>query len=339
MNLTDAKYGDFGLVRDMMAATDVVESFDTQQTRDVAAQIALTGRLFMTGEGSSRIFPAKQAIWQARRHGLALATHTESARQAQAYDLTGWAVFALSNSGRTAEVIQLFDQLAEYNHPHRYSLTAFEDTKLESLATQGFVLSCGKEGAVAATKSVIEQALFYDLLLDHIAGEAALAAKLPTLAQKMRDALTMSIDDGITQRIADAPMIYWAGRNTGVAEELTLKTNEITRKSADFLEGTYAVHGVEEVMNARDVVIWIEPFEDQEEKFEDVLVNGVGLSIIAMSSRDTRFPTIKLPASVDLAGYICMAGGWNLLVETGIHLGIDLDKPQRARKVGNEFVG
>ena len=49
MNLTDAKYGDFELVRDMMAATDVVASFDTQQTRDVAAQIALTGRLFMTG--------------------------------------------------------------------------------------------------------------------------------------------------------------------------------------------------------------------------------------------------------------------------------------------------
>jgi glucosamine--fructose-6-phosphate aminotransferase (isomerizing) len=30
--------------------------------------------------------------------------------------------------------------------------------------------------------------------------------------------------------IANAGTIYFAGRNDGVAEELTLKTNEITRK-------------------------------------------------------------------------------------------------------------
>ena len=29
----------------------------------------------------------------------------------------------------------------------------------------------------------------------------------------------------------------------------------------------------------------------------------------------------------------------NVLVDTGLKLGINLDKPQRARKVGNEFTG
>lgn len=337
MNLTESTYRGFGLVQDMMATPEVVASFDPGQMRDVAARVAAAGRLFMTGEGSSRIFPAKQAIWQARQQGLPLAMHTDGAQQAQAYNLADWAVFGLSNSGRTAEVIQLFSQLAAVGHEQRYSLTAFEATKLEALATEGFVLSCGKEGAVAATKSVVEQALFYDALLEHIAGQSTMASQLPALAKNMSEALTMSIDPQITQRIAEAPMIYWAGRNTGVAEELTLKTNEITRKPADFLEGTYAVHGVEEVMNPHDVVIWIEPFEDQEAKFQEVLVDGVGLSVIALSSRATRFPTVHLPALGDRAGYVCMAGGWNLLVETGIHLGIDLDKPQRARKVGNEF--
>lgn len=339
MNLADAKYREFGLVQDMLATPRVVASFDVEQTRDVAAHVAQVGRLFMTGEGSSRIFPAKHAIWNARRQGLNLALHTEGGRQAQAYDLSDWAVFGLSNSGRTAEVIQLFRRLAEANHPHRYSLTAFEETTLESLATKGFVLSCGKEGAVAATKSVIEQALFYDSMFAHIAGTSPVGTQLPTLARKMEEALTMPIDPEITGRIAAAPMIYWAGRNTGVAEELTLKTNEITRKSSDFLEGTYAVHGVEEVMSADDVVIWIDPFEDQESKFQEVLVDGVGLTVIALASHPTRFPTIQLPGSDDGAGYIRMAGGWNLLVETGIRLGIDLDKPERARKVGNEFSG
>ena len=59
----------------------------------------------------------------------------------------------------------------------------------------------------------------------------------------------------MTDAIARAGTIYFAGRNDGVAEELTLKTNEITRKKSDYLEGTYAVHGIEEVMNPDDVVI------------------------------------------------------------------------------------
>jgi glucosamine--fructose-6-phosphate aminotransferase (isomerizing) len=36
--------------------------------------------------------------------------------------------------------------------------------------------------------------------------------------------------------------------------------------------------------------------------------------------------------------YLQLTAGWNLLVETGIALGIDLDHPVRARKVGNEYV-
>jgi glucosamine--fructose-6-phosphate aminotransferase (isomerizing) len=35
--------------------------------------------------------------------------------------------------------------------------------------------------------------------------------------------------------------------------------------------------------------------------------------------------------------YLC--AGWNLLMEIGMALEINLDKPERARKVGNELVG
>jgi glucosamine--fructose-6-phosphate aminotransferase (isomerizing) len=34
-----------------------------------------------------------------------------------------------------------------------------------------------------------------------------------------------------------------------------------------------------------------------------------------------------------------MAAGWNVLVEVGLKLGINIDKPERARKVGNEYSG
>jgi glucosamine--fructose-6-phosphate aminotransferase (isomerizing) len=40
-----------------------------------------------------------------------------------------------------------------------------------------------------------------------------------------------------------------------------------------------------------------------------------------------------------MAPYVYLAAGWNVLVEIGLSLGINLDKPQRARKIGNEFTG
>ena len=132
--------------------------------------------------------------------------------------------------------------------------------------------------------------------------------------------------------------IYFAGYNDGVAEELTLKTNEITRKKSDYLEGSYAVHGIEEVMDAKDVVFVVDPIEGEIEKFQEVLVKGVGLSVVAIADRPTPFPTIRVPPAGELTPCLYLCAGWNLLVEIGLGMNIDLDKPQRARKVGNEYV-
>lgn len=339
MNLTSDAYSRFGLVRDMMATPDLIAHFNPLQVRPTAEQIASVGRLFFTGEGSSRIFPTKHAIMQARRKGYRLALHTEAGRQAQEYDLDDWAVLALSNSGKTSEVIKLFTELRSWSHPHLFCLTAHPQTKLESLSAGGHVLQCGPEGAVAATKSVVEQALFCQALVDHAASQPALSEMLDGLSANFHHALTLPLDPQITAAVTEARTIHFAGRNDGVAEELTLKTNEITRKKSVYLEGTYAVHGIEEVMDPNDVVIWIDPYEDCEEKFSEVLVKGVGLKVIAIADRPTSFPTIRVPPAGEVSSYLMLAAGWNLLVEVGISLGIDLDKPQRARKVGNEFIG
>ncbi|HUX52648.1 MAG TPA: sugar isomerase, partial [Spirochaetia bacterium] len=118
-----------------------------------------------------------------------------------------------------------------------------------------------------------------------------------------------------------------------------LKTNEITRKKSDFLEGTYAVHGIEEVMDNRDVVIIIDPFPEEEAKFSEVLEKGVGMKVFAISPRESRFPTMSVPHMSEFGSYVQLVAGWSLLVEAGIELGINLDRPIRARKVGNEYPG
>ncbi len=334
----EQKYSQFALVREMLETPDILRKFQLNNADDVISEIKKAGRLFFTGEGSSRIFPAKNAIYHAMCDGLDLNLATEGGRQAGEYDLSKFVVFAASNSGKTKEVIWLFDKLGKAGHKNLFGLTANEGTKLESLSKQAFVLSCGKEDAVAATKSVAEQALFYQELLANFAGNS-LSDKFAVLGDAVENALTINIDKQIVDAIANAGTIYFAGRNDGVAEELTLKTNEITRKKSDYLEGTYAVHGIEEVMDSNDVVIFINPFEAELEKIKETLVQGVGMKVFAISTQDTIFPTICVPDVNVLTNYVYLAAGWNILVEVGVSLNINLDKPTRARKVGNEFVG
>ncbi len=338
MNLTDEKYSQYALVREMMDTIDVVKNFDRNQTGNVANEIQSVGSLLLTGEGSSRIFPAKNAIRKTLTWGLDLNVATDGSRQSAQYDLSDFAVFCASNSGRTKEVVLLAKKLAEIGNEHRYALSANKGTILEEACRETFVLTCGWEQAVAATKSVIEQALFYESILRHITNRE-IPVSYTELSGMVENALTMSIDPDIIKAAVNAKTIFFAGYNDGVAEELTLKTNEITRKKSDFLEGTYAVHGIEEVMDKNDIVFVVDPIEEEIEKFKEVLVDGVGLKVVAIANRETPFTTVKVQDAGDLSPYIYLCAGWNLLVEIGLALGINLDKPQRARKVGNEYLG
>lgn len=161
---------------------------------------------------------------------------------------------------------------------------------------------------------------------------------LDELAFCFTKVLNTPIDSKIINILVKANTIYFCGRNNGVAEEIALKTNEITRKKSGYLEGTYAVHGIEEVLKKQDVIVVFDPFQSEEDKFYTTLVERAGIEVIAISTRQTKFKTILIPESRSYQNYLELAMGWNLLVETGIHLGIDLDKPERARKVGNEYI-
>lgn len=338
MNAIDPRYTQFALCREMLDTVEVIERFDPTRTTDAADAIGRAGRLLLTGEGSSRIFPAKNAVRKGLTWGADLWIATEGSRQAATYDLSKFAVFGASNSGRTAEVITVLQQLSDAGNPNRFGLTANEDTVLERHAAETFVLQCGWENAVAATKSVAEQALVYQSVVSHVAGRD-MAADLAGAAEKVHTALTAAIDPRIVDALLEAPTIYFAGYNDGVAEELTLKANEITRTKSDYLEGTYAVHGIEEVMDPRDVVVVVDPIESELEKFEQVLVDGVGLTVVTIGSGATPFLDIAVPPAGEMDPYVQLAAGWNLLVEVGLALGIDLDKTERARKVGNEVAG
>ncbi len=335
MNAHEEKYNCFALCREMLETPAVIRQFNPESIRKTTLALGLQAKsLFITGEGSSRLFPGKNAIAQNLREGGSLPIFTEGATQAMEYDLANAIILGASNSGKTKELIRLYHQL--HSHPALLGLTAYDKTPLAELSRQCWVLHCGVENAVAATKSVVEQALLVSCVSHSLQGQAM--PSLQNLADACEKALTQEVDQDIVAKAASAPTIYFAGRNDGVAEELTLKTNEITRRKSDYLEGTYLVHGIEEVMSPKDVVFLIDPYEAEEEKIRTCLSKGVGLSICAISTRQTSFPTMIIPDAGAWTPAVQLCAGWNLLVEIGLKAGIDLDTPARARKVGNEYI-
>ncbi len=336
MNLKEKKYNQFALVREMMETPGIISSFKPGVSEKFLKSFKSKKGLFLTGEGSSRLFPAKRAIFSSMKKDFLMPVLTEGCTQSLEYKLNDFVVFAASNSGQTKEVIRLVDALNKKKHDAVFGLTANKNTKLQEFARDTHVLSCGKENAVAATKSVVEQALFYDSLLRNLRGEKMTGLK--KAAAQVEEVLTTRIDKKIIDLISRSDVIYFAGRDNGVAAELALKTNEITRKRSAFYEGTFALHGIEEIMNRNEVLIWVDPFDHDQDKFMECIVKGVGVNVIAVSTHKTIFPTIMIPDGGQYAEYVQLAAGWNILVETGVSLKIDLDHPKRARKVGNEYV-
>ena len=334
MNLQDKKYNKFFLIREMLETGEIVKRLDLKKILSYEKEVKKE-RIFFTGEGSSRIFPAKKTIYEARKKGYKEDFYTDCATQALEYNLLDSTVFVASNSGKTKEDLELIRKLKKQNHDNIISIVVNAGTPIMNEAHLSYLLTCGKEKAVPATKSVVEQALFYDLLFRKLNN-----TDLPDfnkLGNLIIQVLQMPIPDEITEALIKAKIIYFAGRNNGVAEELTLKANEIARKKSDFLEGTYLFHGIEEVMNKDEVVVIVDPFKDEEEKYKKVLIKGIGLKVVAISTRKTIFPTIIIPEYGDFTNYLEIAAGWNLLVEIGINMGIDMDKTVRARKVGHEI--
>ena len=88
-------------------------------------------------------------------------------------------------------------------------------------------------------------------------------------------------------------------------------------------------------MDSNEVVFVVDPIEEEIEKFQEVLVKGVGLTVVAIADHKTPFPTIVVPQGGEMAPYIYLCAGWNLLVGTdseAIRNGIKSFRPESERK-------
>ena len=333
----DPGYKQYHLVNEMYEAAEYINGFDTEIIKKFVENSAKDLPLMLTGEGSSRLFPAKNAVHRRLSLENGPLVLTESATDLSDKNLGDFAVIGASNSGKTKELINLFRKLRNTGHRHLYGLSCTPGSLLEEFAGKTHVFDAGGEKAVAATKSVVAQALFYDMILSSRYKNYTI--NTGELSAQFEQTLNGQVDTPITDAVSKAEMIYFTGNNNGVAEELTLKTNEIIRKKSAYLPGTYLLHGVEEVVTPNDVVIMIDAYPDEFEKIRSIYSRLIGATVIVLSATSTPFHTISIPSVTPVnEPYIKLAAGWNLLVEAGIRLGINPDKPERARKIGNEAI-
>lgn len=335
MNIKDDKFTRYHLVNEMFETVSIIRDFESRHV-EKRIPLEIDSRLMLTGEGSSRIFPAKNIRYHSLILGKGPDIFTEGSMQLFHYKLNGFTVIGASNSGKTKEVVELFSILQAQGHSALYSVTCNPETPLEKHSKTALSLDICPEKAVAATKSVVAQALVYECLLRNL---LAYPLSLPEISSKFQLALENEIDPEIVASMADAGTIYFAGYNNGVAEELSLKTSEILRKKSGFLPGTFLLHGIEEVIQKNDLIILVDPIESEYEKIYDVYCKNIGTKVIALTNNATPFSTISVPECDQFQdGYIRLAAVWNLLVEAGIRLNIQMDKTTRARKIGNEFI-
>ena len=206
MNLKDNKYAKYYLVQEMMGTVPTVAKFDPACSKFVADSVRKTGKIFFTGEGSSRLFPAKNSRRVSMTWGLATEVQTDGSHQAAQYDLSKFSVLIDSNSGRTKEALMLAKQLQAEGHKATFALSANPDTPIRQACVDGHVLGCGWEEAVAATKSVVEQALFCESIFWHLAGKDMKAA-LKGLPEKLEQAMTLPVPAEIVEWVKGAHTI------------------------------------------------------------------------------------------------------------------------------------
>lgn len=328
--------------QEMFKSKEVCQSFDLNKTKLLAEKIG-TKRIIFSGMGSSLIFPGKQAKHRSLLYNLANRVEVYFASDFLQYtDFSDTFLFLCSNSGNTKEVLLLLEH-AKAHGAICVGITAIQDSPLAKRCDEVFLLSGGLEKGVAATKSVIEQALICDSLIFHLAQQQGKEINFEELHRKLRETgeiiarnVELLLGKKLLSGLAQSPQYFFVGLDTGVAEELTLKAIEIIRKPTIFYPDTHILHGPAETINQGSLVmvnpsqftLFLSNFKDFGKRTSlHIFCLGESLGIDYLQIESTKL----------FENYCFLAGGWALLRNLANHLKIDIDSPQKISKVGVPF--
>jgi glutamine---fructose-6-phosphate transaminase (isomerizing) len=180
--------------------------------------------------------------WTALRDSISLTVYYGAE-----LDMAGSTVLALSQSGRTPDVVEYLER-AKRNGAFTVAITNDPSSVLAAAAHSVLPLEAGNEEAVAATKTYSNQVAALGLLAAHTAGLGArFSDELRAVAEVM-GGLVPAVQDGITNvavSFAFAGRMFVIGRGAefATAREIALKLLETCRVAAEPLTATDLAHG------------------------------------------------------------------------------------------------
>ena len=315
----------------------------------VAAEILSrrTTTIRMVGHGSSDNAAAYGVYafgllpgWTALRDSISLTVYYGAQ-----LDMSGCTVLALSQSGRTPDVVDYVERTRR-NGAFTVAVTNDPGSALASVAEAVLPLSAGPEVAVAATKTYTNQIAALGLLAAHTAGLGARhAEELRAVAGLLSD-LIPAIQTRITNvavSFAFAGRMFVVGRGAefATAREIALKLLETCRVAAEPLTATGLSHGPVAALDPL-FPVWVIASDD--ETLPAVLeaaarARDAGATVIASGSAaeavlgaDYSLP-VPIPPSPLLAPILSVVPGQLFAWALARTKGLNPDEPRGLSKV------
>jgi glutamine---fructose-6-phosphate transaminase (isomerizing) len=180
--------------------------------------------------------------WTALRDSISLTVYYGAG-----LDMTGCTALALSQSGRTPDVVEYLRRAREAG-AYAVALTNEPDSELAEVAEAVLPLCAGAEHAVAATKTYSNQVAALALLAGAAAGQGEkLAADLGRVADQL-GAVVLGLEERIASvaipfAFAGRMFVIGRGAEFATAREIALKLLETCRVAAEPLTATDLAHG------------------------------------------------------------------------------------------------
>ena len=278
--------------------------------------------------------------WTALRDSISLTVYYGAQ-----LDMTGCTVLALSQSGRTPDVVQYVERTRKAG-AFTVAVTNDPASALASAAEAVLPLSAGPELAVAATKTYTNQVAAIGLLAAHTAGvgprfDEELRATAGLMADLVPAAQARITNIAVSFAFAGRMFVIGRGAEFATAREIALKLLETCRVAAEPLTATDLAHGP---VAALDALFPVWAIASDDETLPAVLeatarAHEAGATIIASGSAaeavvgaDYSLPVPEPPSTL-LSPLLSVVPGQLFAWALARTKGLDPDEPRGLSKV------
>ena len=278
--------------------------------------------------------------WTALRDSITLTVYFRSGP-----DLSGSTVLALSQSGRTPDVVEYVER-ARAAGALTVAITNDPASELAGRAEVVLPLAAGEEHAVAATKTYVNQLAALGLLAAHAAGRGAEFGEQLRAAAALLGPLVERLETRIPElalpfAFVGRMFVIGRGPEFATAREIALKLLETCRIAAEPLTATDLAHGPVAALDPH-CPVWTIASED--EALPAVLeaaerARAAGASLVASGSAASRVAgaefVIPLPPAPSplIAPLLSVVPGQLFAWAVARAKGLDPDRPNGLQKV------